>query len=543
MGPVAKIPPLSRDKAPHPYDGERLNVMQDTPATSDTAGCDGLGDMNAGLARDDKPLRHRPSLLKDQSRFEREVLDPIKKVVGKGGLITDRNAMQPLMVAWRDSWEGRVPAVVQPSTTQELADVVRICAMTQTPIVPQGGNTGLTGGGQPHDDDSEIVISTARLNRIRDLDLDNNTITVEAGCILATIQQAARDADRLFPLSLGAEGSCQIGGNISTNAGGVQVLRYGNTRNLVCGLEVVLPDGRIWNGLRGLRKDNSGYDLKQLFIGAEGTLGIVTAATLRLFPLPKVSATALLATHSPRHAVAWLRRAKTMLGDRISSIELIERVCIDVACKHSDRVQDPLTQRYPWYLLVELTDQDPNDDLESRLLGAFEKGAEAEEILDGVVAASAEQAKALWRIREATPETHRHEGISYKHDVSVPISRIADFIAQANEALANRFPGIRSFAFGHLGDGNIHFNPLQAEGGSPDEWRPRLAEVNRIVHDIVARLGGSITAEHGIGRLRIAEMERYKSDVELDMMATLKAAFDPMNLLNPGKVIPNRVLK
>jgi FAD/FMN-containing dehydrogenase len=481
--------------------------------------------------------------VRDRHQFQRDVLIPIEKVVGEHGLITDLASMQPLVSSWRDSWEGRVPAVVQPSNTQELAEVVRICATTLTPIVPQGGNTGLTGGGQPHDDNSEIIISTSRMNRIREIDLDNNTITVDAGCILKAVQEAAQEADRLFPLSLGAEGSCQIGGNISTNAGGVQVVRYGNMRNLVAGLEVVLPDGRIWNGLRGLRKDNAGYDLKQLFIGAEGTLGIITGATLRLYPLPKASATALLATHSPRSAVTWFRRANMMLGDRITSVELIERICVDVACKHSGRVQDPLAKLYPWYVLIELAGQDPHDDLDTRLLSAFEQGVEAGELLDGVVASSTEQAAALWRIRELTPEGHKREGVSFKHDVSVPISRIADFISQANEALASRFPGIRPFAFGHLGDGNIHFNPLQAEGGSPDEWRSRLGEVNRIVHDIVVRLGGSITAEHGIGRLRLKEIEHYKSDVELEMMATLKSALDPMNLLNPGKVIPRRFLK
>lgn len=489
-----------------------------------------------------RPRGNGNSLLADNNRFKREVLGPIEQVVGTRGLITDRSEMQTYMLAWRDSWEGRVPAVVRPATTEELAAVVRICAATQTPIVPQGGNTGLTGGGQPHDDDSEIVISTARMNRIRDINVDNNTITVDAGCVLATIQQAAKEIDRLFPVSLGAEGSCQIGGNISTNAGGVQVIRYGNTRNQVLGLEVVLADGRIWNGLRGLRKDNAGYDLKQLFIGAEGTLGIITAATLRLSPLPKKTATALLATASPQSAVAWLGRARAMLGERLTSIELIERVCIDIACKFNDRIQDPLDTRYPWYLLVELADQDPEDDLENRLLNAFGRGLEANELLDGVVASSAEKAAALWRIREEIPEGHRREGVSFKHDVSVPISAIADFIAQANEALGKRFPGIRSFAFGHLGDGNIHFNPLQAQGGQADEWKARLSDVNRIVHDIVVRLDGSITAEHGIGQLRIDEIDHYKSEVELEMMATLKKALDPMNLLNPGKVIPRRFM-
>jgi len=477
------------------------------------------------------------SLISDPARFESEVLEPIRAIVGERGVITDRDTMQPLMVAWRDSWEGRVPLVVMPATTEELAAVVAICAKTNTPIVPQGGNTGLTGASQPHGDDSEIVISTQRMNKIREIDLDNDTITVDAGVVLQVIQETAKANGRLFPLSLGAEGSCQIGGNISTNAGGVQALRYGTARALVAGLEVVLPDGQIWNGLRGLRKDNAGYDLKQMFIGAEGTLGIITAATLKLLPLPTASATAFLATPSPVTAVAWLRRAKSMLGECITTVELMERRCIDVAMKHNLGIRDPLPTRYDWYLLVEIADQGKHDSLEERLLSVFEAGVEGEELIDGVIASSAEQAAAIWRIREGTPEGQRLEGASYKHDVSVPISKVAQFISEANSALETRFPGLRSFAFGHLGDGNIHYNPLQAEGGDKATWQSYLPEVNQIVHDIVARLGGSITAEHGIGRLRIEEVPRYKSDVEMTMMRKLKQCFDPDNLMNPGKLL------
>lgn len=477
------------------------------------------------------------SLISDPARFESEVLEPIRAIVGERGVITDRDTMQPLMVAWRDSWEGRVPLVVMPATTEELAAVVAICAKTNTPIVPQGGNTGLTGASQPHGDDSEIVISTQRMNKIREIDLDNDTITVDAGVVLQVIQETAKANGRLFPLSLGAEGSCQIGGNISTNAGGVQALRYGTARALVAGLEVVLPDGQIWNGLRGLRKDNAGYDLKQMFIGAEGTLGIITAATLKLLPLPTASATAFLATPSPVTAVAWLRRAKSMLGECITTVELMERRCIDVAMKHNSSIRDPLPTRYDWYLLVEIADQGKHDSLEERLLSVFEAGVEGEELIDGVIASSAEQAAAIWRIREGTPEGQRLEGASYKHDVSVPISKVAQFISEANSALETRFPGLRSFAFGHLGDGNIHYNPLQAEGGDKATWQSYLPEVNQIVHDIVARLGGSITAEHGIGRLRIEEVPRYKSDVEMTMMRKLKQCFDPDNLMNPGKLL------
>ena len=485
---------------------------------------------------------HNPSLLRDPAAFERDLLAPIIAIVGPRGVITDRDAMQPLMESWRDGWVGRVPLVVQPASTAEMAAVVSICARTRTPIVPQGGNTGLTGSSQPHASDSEIVLSTSRMNRIREIDLDNDTMTVEAGCILATIQNAARQADRLFPLSLGAEGSCQIGGNISTNAGGIQVLRYGNTRSLVAGLEVVLPDGRIWDGLRGLRKDNAGYDLKQLFIGAEGTLGIITAATVRLFPLPRAKATAFLATSSPVKAVAWLRRAKSMLGDRITAVELIERRCLEIARRHDSSIPDPIDAPYPWYLLVELSDQDTDAELASRLEAAFAAGLESDEVVDGVIASSGEQAATLWRIREGIPEGQKREGYSFKHDIAVPISKVPIFLAEADAALSARFPGIRSFSFGHIGDGNIHYNPIQASEEPAADWAERLPEVNRIVHDIVHRLGGSITAEHGIGRLRVGEIARYKPPFEIEMMARLKQSFDPDNIMNPGKVIPGAYL-
>lgn len=483
-----------------------------------------------------------PSLLRDPDRFERTVLTPIRNIVGDKGMITDRAAMQSLMESWRDNWVGQVPLVVQPATTAEMAAVIAVCAATRTPVVPQGGNTGLTGGGQPHASNSEIVVSTTRMNRVRAIDLDNDTITVDAGCVLQTIQETSRAAGRLFPLSLGAQGSCQIGGNISTNAGGIQVLRYGNMRALVAGLEVVLPDGRVWDGLRGLCKDNAGYDMKQVFIGAEGTLGIITAATLRLFPLPEGQATAFLATPSPAMAVAWLRRAKAMLGDRITAMELIERRCLEIARLHDSSIPDPLGTAHPWYLLMELSDQNTDHDLAARLEALFEAGLKAGEVVDGLIAASGIQAAALWRIREAIPEGQKREGISFKHDISVPISAVATFLAEADGALQARFPGIRSFSFGHVGDGNIHYNPIQARGEAEATWAGRLPEVNRIVHDIVHRLRGSITAEHGIGRLRVGEIARYKPPFELEMMACIKRGFDPQNIMNPGKVIPRSFL-
>ena len=317
----------------------------------------------------------------------------------------------------------------------------------------------------------------------------------------------------------------------------MQVLRYGNMRNLVAGLEVVLPDGRVWDGLRGLRKDNAGYDMKQVFIGSEGTLGIITAAVLKLSPLPRESATALVALSSPSDAVALLNRAKATAGDRIVTFELIQRLCIDIARKHVPDVPDPLRGVYPWYVLVELADQDAGGDLAGMLEGILEGALEAGEMLDGVVAASKAQAASLWRIREGIPEGQKKEGVSYKHDVSVPISKVARFLDRTDAALSREFPGIRPFSFGHLGDGNIHYNPIQAEDGDTAAWRARLGTVNAIVHDIVVELGGSISAEHGLGRLRIDELPRYKSTVEMEMMAALKAAFDPANIMNPGKLL------
>ncbi len=463
------------------------------------------------------------------------VLDGIRAIVGENGVITDADTMAPLLKSWRDNWEGRVPMIVRPADTAELAAVVKLCHDTGTPIVPQGGNTGLTGASQPHDDMSEIVLSTSRMNRIRDIDLANDTMTVDAGCILADIQTAAADADRLFPLSLAAEGTCQIGGNLSTNAGGTQVLKFGNARALVLGLEVVLPDGRIWDGLRSLRKDNTGYDLKQLFIGAEGTLGMITAAVLRLFPKPSDVQTVLVALPDPAAAVALLSRARNVVGDQVTVFELIQRRAVDFALRHVPNVIDPFDAVHPWYVLADISGQGAPGNLRPEVERWLGDGMEAGEVLDAVVASSDQQAGALWHIREAIPEAQNYEGASIKHDVSVPVSRIPEFIDRASAALETAYPGIRIVAFGHLGDGNIHFNPAQPDGAT-DFYDQREA-VNRIVHDIIADMNGSISAEHGLGRLRMAEAAHYKSEVEIDLMRTVKRALDPKNIMNPGKVI------
>ena len=466
------------------------------------------------------------------------VIEKITAIVGQRGIITDPHDMEPYVVDWRGFYRGATSLVVRPADTQQVAAVVKICAETQTPIVPQGGNTGMCGASVPHADGREIVLSLARMNRILEVDALNNTVTVEAGCVLAGIRQTAAEAGRLFPLSLGAEGSCQIGGNLSTNAGGVNVLRYGNARDLVLGLEVVLPDGRIWNGLRALRKDNTGYDLKQLFIGAEGTLGVITAAVLKLFPLPKSSATAWTAVPSPEAALQLLSLLRQHCGDRVAAFELISRNCLDLVLRHIPDTRDPLSPAHEWYVLTDLGDSREGnalrDELEQALAAAMEHGL----VTDAVIAGNQAQAQALWRMREAIPEAARAEpGMLYRHDIAVAVSQVPVFISEAQTALERRFPGVHTICFGHLGDGNLHYNAFVA-GRSRDDAAARDAhDVTEVVYDIVQRYRGSFSAEHGIGLYKVDELKRYKSAVELELMRTLKHALDPHNLMNPGKVL------
>ncbi len=470
-----------------------------------------------------------------------DVLERIKAAVGPKGYTMDPDEIAPLCQSWRDNWHGWVPMVVKPANVDEVAAVIAICADSATPVVPQGGNTGLTGGSQPHATGAEIILTTSRMNKVREIDTLNNTMTVEAGCILADLQMAASDADRLFPLSLAAEGSCQIGGNLSTNAGGTQVLRYGNARNLVLGLEVVLPDGRIWDGLRGLRKDNTGYDLKQLFIGAEGTLGMITAAVLKLFPKPTEIQTALVAVPDPGASLALLSRATEAVGEQVTAFELIQRRPIDFVLEHVPGMSDPFAEVYPWYVLMEICGQGAPDSLREAVEALLGGGLEAGEVVDAVLAANRAQGEALWKIRESIPEAQNHEGQSVKHDVSVPISRIAEFLERADELLEAAYPGVRCVAFGHVGDGNMHYNPVQpvADPGGDEgaDFAAEYSNVNRIVHDLIHELNGSISAEHGLGRLRRDEARRYKSKVEVDLMRTVKHALDPSNIMNPGKVV------
>ena len=467
-----------------------------------------------------------------------EAIERLKAVVGRAGYLDDPADIAPYCTSWRDNWVGRVPLVLRPQSTAEVASIVGICAERGIGIVPQGGNTGLTGGSQPHDDMSEVIVSTSRLKRIRGIDTVDDTITVEAGVVLKEIQSAADRADRLFPLSLGAEGSCQIGGNISTNAGGVQVLRYGTMRNLVLGLEAVLPDGSVWNGLRSLRKDNTGYDMKQLLIGAEGTLGIVTAAVLRLFPKPTASETAWIGVESPAAAVALLGHMRARMGDAVSAFELIRRSLVDFLLAGVPGHEDPMQAAHPWYVLMDVTTQGPPGSLHEPLAEALASAQEAGMVRDALIAASGAQAARLWKMRESLPEAVVAAGGAIPHDVSVPVSRIPEFIERADAALAAAYPGIRHCAFGHVGDGNMHYNPVRPIDWDTGRYRAEREAVNRIVHDLVVGLDGSISAEHGVGRSRLAELARYKDAPELAMMRAVKRALDPKGIMNPGKVVP-----
>jgi FAD/FMN-containing dehydrogenase len=465
------------------------------------------------------------------------LLEQIRSIVGPAGLLTAADDFPPYANDWRKRYSGRPLAVVKPASTAELAQVVRACAQARTAIVPQGGNTGLCGAATPDASGSQIVLALSRMNRVRAVDPLNNTITVEAGCVLSSLQSAAEEAGRLFPLSLAAEGSCQIGGNISTNAGGTAVLRYGNARELVLGLEVVLASGEIWDGLRGLRKDNTGYDMKQLFIGAEGTLGVIAAAVLKLFPRPKSHATAVAAVRSPNEALGLLDKVQGAGGERLTGFELFSDFCLSLVLKHFRDTLAPFRRRFPFYVLVELSDTQPGEGVrtlaEDVLGSALEEGI----ILDAAFAQSESQARAFWSLREFVSEAQAREGPNIKHDVSIPISRIADFIAATDAALARAYPGIRIVTFGHLGDGNVHYNVSAPEGAAPAAFSRDPAAINLIVHDSVARFGGSISAEHGLGQLKREEILRYKSIAEMELMRSVKRALDPLGIMNPGKVL------
>jgi len=464
-------------------------------------------------------------------------IEEIRAIVGPAGLITSPIEIAPYATDWRKRYLGKAAAVVRPASTAEVAEVVRVCAGSRTVIVPQGGNTGLCGAATPDASGTQIVLNLSRMNRIREVDARNSTMTAEAGCVLANLQRAAEEAGRFFPLSLAAEGSCEIGGNLSTNAGGTAVLRYGNARELALGLEVVLPSGEVWEGLRGLRKDNTGYDLKQLFIGAEGTLGVITAAVLKLFPLPKSHATAVVALQSPEKAVALLERVLEACGERLTGFELLSDSCLSLVLKHFRDTAAPFPRRFPHYVLMELSDTQSGGGVRALAESVLEASLEEKSVLDAAVAQNETQAQAFWKLREFISEAQAHEGPNIKHDVSIPISRIADFISATDAKLARAHAGARMVTFGHLGDGNLHYNVSAPEGVAPDVFVKDTAAINRLVHDSVARFGGSISAEHGLGQLKRDEIQRYKSPLELELMRKLKRALDPHGIMNPGKVL------
>lgn len=467
-----------------------------------------------------------------------DLIAQLQACVSPVHVLTETDAMAPFLRDWRGRYSGQALAVVRPADTTEVSRVVAACATAGVAMVPQGGNTSLCGAATPLMTGRSVVISLSRLNRIRAVDADNNTLVVEAGCTLSAVQQAAEAAGRFFPLSLASEGSCQIGGNLATNAGGVQVLRYGNTRELVLGLEVVLADGQVWDGLRGLRKDNTGYDLKHLFIGSEGTLGIITAAVLKLFPQPHARATAWVAVPAPEQAVRLLGWLRDQCGDCVTAFEIVGAPALGLVLKHIPGTRAPFAGPLPgWSVLVELSDSRAASDLSQRLQQALEGAQQQGLIDDAVVAGSLAQSTALWALRENISEAQRIEGISIKHDVSVPVSRIPEFLQRAEVALQAVWPDVRIVAFGHIGDGNLHYNLSKADRQDNASFIAGTPQANRIVHDLVHALGGSISAEHGLGQLKREEIRRYKSPLELEMMRAIKGTLDPHGLMNPGKVL------
>lgn len=455
-----------------------------------------------------------------------------------GKWLTEPADLEPYLVDWRKTWRGTALAVAMPDTVDDVAKVVRWCVANDVAIVPQGGNTSQSGGSVPRDSGRNIVLSLTRLNRIRSVDPVNNTMTVDAGCILQNIQDAASAVDRYFPLSLGAEGSCTIGGNLATNAGGTAVLRYGNVRDLCLGLEVVTAAGEVWEGLKGLRKDNSGYDLRNLFIGSEGTLGIITGAVLKLFPKPVARATALVAVRHCADAMALFDQIRGTHDTGLTAFELLSDVCLRLVLTHFPDLRDPLAATSPWYVLIELSDMISEANAQSALEDSLAKALETGIIQDAVIAGSLAQSKALWQLREFISEAQAAAGKAVKHDIALPISNIAAFIEDGLATVKAVYPDIRPVIFGHLGDGNLHYNFSSAPGADQSEFVAEQDRLNRIVHDKVRAYSGTISAEHGLGVLRRDEVDAYRAPVEKQLMTAIKKALDPQGIMNPAKLLP-----
>ena len=469
--------------------------------------------------------------------MQSELIERFARIVGVKHAVTDRAAIAPRLVETRGLYHGASPLLLRPGSTAEVSAILALATETGTAIVPQSGNTGHVGGQTPREGREDVLLSLERMNRVREVDLAAGAMTVDAGCILDSLHRVAEEHDRIFPLSLGSQGSCQIGGNLATNAGGTQVLAYGNARQLCLGLEVVLPTGEIWDGLRKLKKDNTGYDLRDLFIGAEGTLGVITAAVLKLFPKPRGHQVAFTGLESAEKALAFFKLAQEICGNALTGFELMVRLGVEFTVRHIPGVREPLAAVYPWYVLVDISTTDDEDSaarmMETLLSQALEQGL----VQDAVIATSTAQARAFWHLRESMSEAQKPEGDSIKHDVSVPVSDIPAFMAKAERAVTAFIPGVRICAFGHLGDGNIHYNISQPVGADKQAFIGRWREVNEIVHGLVLKFNGSISAEHGIGQLKRDELAAIRPPIEIDLMRRIKLAFDPANIMNPDKVL------
>jgi FAD/FMN-containing dehydrogenase len=468
---------------------------------------------------------------------DQPLLDRFAAIVGDEYAVRDAQEIAPYLAERREKFSGRTSLVLRPGSVDEIAAILKLASETRTGIVPQAGNTGLVGGQIPSAAGDQIIVSVSRLNRVRHIDAASNVMIAEAGLILANAHAAAAAVDRLFPLSLASEGSCEIGGNLSTNAGGTAVLAYGNMREQVLGVEVVLPSGEIWNGLRTLRKDNTGYDLKDLFVGAEGTLGIVTAAALKLFPRPRGTAVALLGVKDPAAALAVFNTAKSLAGFGLTAAELMPRIAIETAVRYLPGTRDPLAARHAWYLMLEVSSPKSQEDAEATIEAIFAESMERGLVEDGIATKSSAEAAALWRMREALSDLQKNLGGSIKHDVAVPLAAVPELLARAAEAATKLIPGARPFPFGHIGDGNIHLNISQPEGADKAAYLARWDEMNAAIHTIVLDLGGTISAEHGIGTLKRGLLTRVKSPVEIALMRKIKTALDPQGIMNPGKVL------